>query len=766
MKTKWIGLEAYNLKLFLIKNRFFMSGKGLEKNANKLLALGFREVPKSAFRSGTRSYWSAPSESGFLRRVVAAFPEYTVEMLPPEAINPTILVNRSQNFKGNNNVREQLDERTSHTGQPVVETTSGSTHATSSGDATVLVDDGARDDTRDQSSANVGESGVGQLSGLAAGDSGSLRGSGTTAPREVEATEPTDGVSEPAGTSELEQSGEDGQSGSVSEHVSSEPRAVNADERGSGLLLSDTDIKWLENAVSKRLELVERLHNDTQKLTESVVGAIEGGDHQRHAELREAYDKLDAQEASFELGALFFGVDSQEGVYAPVLAMGNEAVVVGEARAALTNAGYGWLSEHIKPVLSFSRDDSKDEVTVDRVKQIIVTQFADKAGLQSNENAQRADQLELESRVARAELLVRLVDLERIGRAALQQENVAQTQQGAVDEVADELANETIVEAANETTQEIVEEAESEALEQPVLDKEALIAEFAAKGGIELFGVTHWINQFDIDAATLRSILDKGYDKRSLFQFVANRVYPNFELMDALANRDRNLAIHYRADHIAVKSLSDEAFGALLNSDNYSANEKTAFYAYLVLRGSDKKADFEYIANLGQMATGRRLNAQKHGGKLQRMAEPYLHLDTRSPSNNEAPADEVASVDIAQEDAQLVDLEYIETAFEAYKSLVNDYKTSMEGLEETANSILASEDYTKAQDALTAFDALSRTRESIDLVKTFEDAAGEDGVMAVFNSFGGSVTSFAQARNFLIARYTAVSLKRQSKAIH
>jgi hypothetical protein len=90
----------------------------------------------------------------------------------------------------------------------------------------------------------------------------------------------------------------------------------------------------------------------------------------------------------------------------------------------------------------------------------------------------------------------------------------------------------------------------------------------------------------------------------------------------------------------------------------------------------------------------------------------------------------------------------------------------MEGLEETANSILASEDYTKAQDALTAFDALSRTRESIDLVKTFEDAAGEDGVMAVFNSFGGSVTSFAQARNFLIARYTAVSLKRQSKAIH
>ena len=240
IKTKWVGLGAYDLRLFLIKNRFFVAGSGIDKNTDKLLALGFREVPKSAFKAGARSYWSTPSESGLLRRIVAAFPEYTVELLPPEGINPTILVNRNQNFKGGIRNDDQRDrQRPSDSGQPVDATADRDSHVGTDPSATVLGGANPSDDSRDQPGDDIGAGGERELPTVAGEDEGGLRTDGAELSGSVEEAQPTIGGSDSPRAGELAQSGEDGQSGSVPEQPSAELAADPTDGGRGELLLSD-----------------------------------------------------------------------------------------------------------------------------------------------------------------------------------------------------------------------------------------------------------------------------------------------------------------------------------------------------------------------------------------------------------------------------------------------------------------------------------------------------------------------------------------------
>lgn len=425
IKSKWVGLEVYELRLFLIKNRFFMTGAGIDNNAAKLLALGFREVPKNALKEGAKTYWSAPMESGFLRRIVAAFPEHTVQLLPPEGINPTILVNKPKSLKGGiGNDDRQPRQRASDARQPVAEIASGNTLAGNDGDATVLGGASSPDDSGNQPRADGVDGRSANVSGLAEQDAGQLRGSDTGVPRAVEEAQSVDGDSQPAGTGELAQPSEDGGAGVLPVSAGAELGAVNADERGRELLLSDIDAQRIKNAMDRRYELVERLRGDTVQLAQHVATAIEEGNYARHAELRTAYEKLDVQEQAFALNELFYQTDSQEGVLAPIALLGEGSVTVGRARGVLDGAGYGWLAEHIKPILSFSDDDSQDQIAVERVKQLIVTRFAVEARITDSAADIETNERELQSKIGRAEIMASLMDLgraEQSAKAAIEQ---------------------------------------------------------------------------------------------------------------------------------------------------------------------------------------------------------------------------------------------------------------------------------------------------------------------------------------------------------
>lgn len=104
---------------------------------------------------------------------------------------------------------------------------------------------------------------------------------------------------------------------------------------------------------------------------------------------------------------------------------------------------------------------------------------------------------------------------------------------------------------------------------------------------------------------------------------VTHDLPPNDEL---LKFQDGSILTYYRAKSADVKSLSDEAFNLLLGQDDY--NEKTGYFAYNILRNSNKKAELDYVSSLGAMNNRFRLDSQKYGGKLYKMAQPYLSNQT------------------------------------------------------------------------------------------------------------------------------------------
>ncbi len=132
-----------------------------------------------------------------------------------------------------------------------------------------------------------------------------------------------------------------------------------------------------------------------------------------------------------------------------------------------------------------------------------------------------------------------------------------------------------------------------------------------------------WAIKHGVDEGVAKSILDTNINGYFLFELVTHDLPPNDEL---LKFQDGSILTYYRAKSEDVKSLSDEAFNLLLSQDDY--NEKTGYFAYNILRNSNKKAELDYVSSLGAMNNRFRLDAQKYGGKLYKMAQPYLSNQT------------------------------------------------------------------------------------------------------------------------------------------
>lgn len=440
--SKWVGLGSYDLRLFLIKNRFFMTGDGIEANTKKLLALGFREVPKSAMKEGSRSYWSVPNEGDFLRRLVTAFPDYTVEMLPPEGINPTILVNRTRTLKGGNqNDAQQPRQRASNTGQPVVETPVRDLHAEPHAEPAVLVESGPQHDSGAESGNDAGDGARENVPPVVERDAGELRASGGDVPAAVETAQSSDGDSNVRRASELEQSSQDGQSGSANSVAGAELGASDADG-ARGRLLLDIDAVRIQSAMNRRVSLVDRVSDDSAELSQHVAKALEDGVYTRHEEFRQAYTSLEQQEQQLSLSQLFYSADHVDGVAGVVASLvkassGDAYTTVGEAKSAFDSAGYGWLAEHIEPVLSFSDDPLQDTISLIRVKQIAADQLAIEAGVTGSATALAVDEKELAAKIVRAEMLAGLMALERMGRDQAAQLEAEVEQSVSADGVSD-----------------------------------------------------------------------------------------------------------------------------------------------------------------------------------------------------------------------------------------------------------------------------------------------------------------------------------------
>lgn len=128
-----------------------------------------------------------------------------------------------------------------------------------------------------------------------------------------------------------------------------------------------------------------------------------------------------------------------------------------------------------------------------------------------------------------------------------------------------------------------------------------------------------WAIKHGVDEGVAKSILDSNINSALLFGLITHDLPPNDEL---LKFQNDDILTYYRAKAEDVKALSDEAFGLLLNQDDYG--EKTNYLAYSILRNSNKKAELDYVSSLGAMNNRFRLDAQKYGGKLYKMAQPYL----------------------------------------------------------------------------------------------------------------------------------------------
>ncbi len=138
-----------------------------------------------------------------------------------------------------------------------------------------------------------------------------------------------------------------------------------------------------------------------------------------------------------------------------------------------------------------------------------------------------------------------------------------------------------------------------------------------------------WVQKHGIDENMARSILDTNVNNRLLSGLITHDLPPSDEL---LKFQDGSILTYHRAKSEDVKSLSDEAFNLLLSQDDN--NEKTGYFAYNILRYSNKKAELDYVSSLGAMNNRFRLDAQKYGGKLYKMAEPYLN---KNPARKTTP---------------------------------------------------------------------------------------------------------------------------------
>ncbi len=692
IKSKWIGLEAYNLKLFLIKKRFFMSGSGIEANTNKLLALGFREVPKSALKEGARSYWTAPTENGFLARVVAAFPEYTVQMLPPEAINPTILVNRNQNHNGGikNDTREP-EQRTGNEGQSVAEITDRNLHSADDSKASVLVGTGTQHDPGAESSFDAGHGGESNLPPLAGNNSDELRGSDDDISAGVDEAQSLSGNSKPAGPGSVAQPSETGQSGSDAKQFSAELGVEQPDERRGELLLGDSDARAIRYAMERRKVLVERLSGDTVSLAQHVLTAIHENNTERHAELRAAYEKLEAQELTFSLGHLFYQTDNKEGIYAALALLGEGSLTVGKARDILTDAGYAWLAEHVEPVFSLSDDVLQENITVDRVKQVVVARFAINSGITGGAEEAEVNKQEVESRIGRAEIFANLMSLGRAAQNAneeLDQERIA---------VSDDLTDAENIKIAFEQYTSAVraykaelddlrDKAEQMAVNGDLADASELAATHKA---LQLTGPSIYLARYFFEVAGQGGV---------------SRVFDRFD-----ADLPGTTTIEARKvfDQEGYGSLFDSAIAphSLLSDADEVSFERLKSWIVDALVAADASLNYSQVQNLMNDATGQY-------GELGSLVSGIQN--------------------------KLIDAKNIKSAHENYVIAANEFLGVVTDVRDGLARIDQTRDITGAGELVDMYEDASLSISSLNLPNYFFDADEKSGVIAVFDKYGTS----------------------------
>lgn len=712
IKSKWIGLEEYSLRLFLIKDRFFVTGSGIEENTSKLLALGFREVPKNALKEGAKNYWVAPSESGFLRRVVAAFPNYTVQMLPPEGINPTILVNKNQQFKGGaKNDTRQPRQRASDTRQPVVEAASGDSHVSDDGNPTVLGGASAPDDSGNQPRADGVDGRSANVSGLAEQDAGQLRGSSTDAPRTVEAPQSISGDSEPAGSGELAQPSEDGEPRSVPVSAGAELGADNADGARGRLLLGQADANRIKNAMDRRVLLVERLSGDTVSLAQHVAQAIEENNYARHAELRAAYEALEKQEPTFALAQLFYVTDQKDGVIAVVDSLGDADVTVGRARGILDGAGYGWVAEHIKPILSFSDDDTKDMITIDRVKQIIVDRFAIEAGITGSADARATDEVELQSKIGRAALLADLMSLGRSEQSAKAADvDVVAVEPKSIDLIGMEAAFNSYKEEVDRYEQ-LAESLDQRAAailkSRDYTDAERLISEFET-----------------LDISNPFIILSNEFAERTGKNGVL-AVFDNFKGAGTTIEEARKVFADTHYSELFERTA--QGYSLLSSTESISVERIRAWVIEQIARELPSE---NYAAYMDAFESTLQLR-EKTSLLIGEIKRDVAALEVSIADHNESA--EVMTV--AVEKDMMVDYQIFDKANEARSVAISDVVRRVDSLKDSVDSALELNDHSMALEFDVLHDELVRDHAQLKIENHFFAVANGEGVAKVFDAF-------------------------------
>lgn len=183
------------------------------------------------------------------------------------------------------------------------------------------------------------------------------------------------------------------------------------------------------------------------------------------------------------------------------------------------------------------------------------------------------------------------------------------------------------------------------------LSLDDLIDAISRQGRAERAAVKRWVELYGRDGA--EALAGAGYEQRTVFRIIADKIKPNKPLMDAVSV-DGDLSTYWDATSESVKALSRESFDALLESDpsESSGNERTREYAYIVLRYSDKKSEIEYIRALGAMKNHNRIASQSTGGKLNRMAMQYMGA-SREEKNAQNTAETTVTPQEAASDGEL-----------------------------------------------------------------------------------------------------------------
>lgn len=142
-----------------------------------------------------------------------------------------------------------------------------------------------------------------------------------------------------------------------------------------------------------------------------------------------------------------------------------------------------------------------------------------------------------------------------------------------------------------------------------------------AQGRVQKDGFDLWVKKFAITNEQAQVLIDLNMADWMLLGLITHSLYPDLELVK---KNDPRLFSYWSAEAKMVKSLSESAFNLLRSQPD--RGEKTAFYAFTILRESNVKSEIDYIQTLGGLNNAAREKSQSNGGKLYKMAKPYLGI--------------------------------------------------------------------------------------------------------------------------------------------